>query len=114
MEPYPKAYLYKRIVQAKLFMDDHFTEHIDLAAICWEASFSKFHFTRLFREVYGVGFESIPTFSNAFRKQVGKTPAAYRKAREERLQSMKEEPMDHIPNCYAVWLGWQIEDRNPE
>ena len=52
-EPYPKAYLYRRIVQAKLFIDQHFREKINLDEIAGEASFSRFHFIRLFRQAYG-------------------------------------------------------------
>lgn len=51
-EPFPKIYLYRRIVKAKLFIDQHFAEKIDLDNIADEAYFSKFHFLRLFREVY--------------------------------------------------------------
>jgi len=50
---YPKIYLYKRIVQAKLFIDEHFGESIDLDNISDEACFSKFHFIRLFKSIYG-------------------------------------------------------------
>lgn len=50
---YPKVYLYKRIVQAKLFMDAHFEEKIHLHDIADEAYFSKYHFIRLFKSVYG-------------------------------------------------------------
>ncbi len=50
---YPKIYLYKRIVQAKLFIDGHFDKQIDLDNIADEALFSKFHFIRLFRDIYG-------------------------------------------------------------
>jgi AraC-like DNA-binding protein len=50
---YPKAYLYRRIVQAKLFIDKHFREKINLDEIAEEASFSRFHFIRLFKEAYG-------------------------------------------------------------
>src|ERR1044072_5307668 len=49
---YPKAYLYRRIVQAKLFIDKHFREKINLDEIAEEASFSRFHFIRLFKEAY--------------------------------------------------------------
>ena len=50
---YPKVYLYKRIVAAKLFMDHHFSGPIDLDNIADEAHFSKFHFIRLFKMMYG-------------------------------------------------------------
>jgi len=50
---YPKIYLYKRIVQAKLFIDAHFDENINLDLIADEAFFSKFHFVRLFKNIYG-------------------------------------------------------------
>ena len=53
MADYPKAYLYRRIVQAKLFIDKHFREKINLDEIAEEASFSRFHFIRLFRQAYG-------------------------------------------------------------
>jgi len=53
LEQYQKIYLYKRIVQAKLFIDNHYAEKIDLNNISDEACFSKFHFIRLFRNIYG-------------------------------------------------------------
>ena len=52
MEQYPKIYLYRRIVQAKLFIDEHFGDSIDLDIIADEAFFSKFHFIRLFKTIY--------------------------------------------------------------
>jgi AraC-like DNA-binding protein len=143
MDAYPKAYLYRRIVQAKLFMDAHYAEPIDVDQISGEAAFSKFHFIRLFKEVYGVapraylsnlrldqakqlldegttvtdacyavGFESITTFSRAFKRRAGIAPSAYRQERAERERHIAEKPMEHIPNCYAQWLGWaQMRNR---
>ncbi|AYL96183.1 helix-turn-helix domain-containing protein [Mucilaginibacter celer] len=49
----PKIYLYRRLVQAKLFIDSNYHEAIDLDAIADEAYFSKFHFIRLFKGIYG-------------------------------------------------------------
>lgn len=49
---YPKMYLYRRLVQAKLFIDRHYAEAIDLDLIADEASFSKFHFIKLFKGTY--------------------------------------------------------------
>ncbi|HEY0977043.1 MAG TPA: AraC family transcriptional regulator [Flavobacteriales bacterium] len=142
MEPYPKAYLYKRIVQAKLLMDERFSEPIDGELICGEAAFSQSHFIRLFKQVYGVvprvylsnlrlerakqlleqgmgvtdacssvGFRSLPTFSRAFKRYTGSAPTVFQQVRAERAKHIVEQPMDHIPSCYAQWLGWpQIRD----
>ena len=52
-ENYPKIYLYKRIVQAKLFIDAHFCDNIDLDNIADTAYFSKFHLSRLYKTIYG-------------------------------------------------------------
>ena len=49
---YPKVYFYRRLVQAKLFIDNHFNEPINLDAIADEAWFSKFHFIRIFKATY--------------------------------------------------------------
>lgn len=49
----PKMYMYKRIVEAKLFIDKHYSEKIDLNNISNQASFSKYHFLRLFKEAFG-------------------------------------------------------------
>jgi AraC-like DNA-binding protein len=51
-ELYPKIYLYRRLVQAKLFIDIHYGEDIDLDNIADEAYFSKFHFIREFKKIY--------------------------------------------------------------
>jgi AraC-like DNA-binding protein len=51
-EQYPKIYLYRRLVQAKLFIDAHYADRIDLGNIADEAYFSKFHFIRRFKNIY--------------------------------------------------------------
>jgi AraC-like DNA-binding protein len=51
-QQYPKLYFYRRIVQAKLFIDQHYAENVDLNNIADEAYYSKFHFSRKFKEVY--------------------------------------------------------------
>ena len=52
-DSYPKVYLYRRIVQAKLFIDLHYANNLNLGNIADEAFFSKFHFIRLFKKIYG-------------------------------------------------------------
>jgi len=82
---YPKIYLYKRIVQAKLFMDDNYAETIDLNNIADEAYFSKFHFIRLFTKVYG------------------KTPHQYLiNVRIEKTKQLLQANMPVSKVCYAV------------
>jgi len=49
---YPEVYLYRRLLQAKLFIDVHFHEPINLDSIADEAYFSKFHFIRIFKKIY--------------------------------------------------------------
>ena len=53
MEQYPRQYLYHRAVRAKIFIDSNFATDIDLNKIADEACFSKFHFVRLFKSIYG-------------------------------------------------------------
>lgn len=136
MDPYPKAYLYRRIAQAKRFIDARYTEAIDDDLISGKAAFSKSHFIRLFKQAYGypprvylsnlrldraqllldegstvadacyaVGFQSLPTFSRAFKARTGRSPAVYRQERIALLQSQAAQPLDHIPTCYAHWIG---------
>src|SRR5690348_9471033 len=44
--------VYKRIVTAKCFIDENFSEDLDLEQISQKAFLSRFHFHRLFRQVY--------------------------------------------------------------
>jgi AraC-like DNA-binding protein len=46
------ADVYKKIVDAKVFIDEHFDAPIDLDAIAGEACLSRYHFHRLFRRIY--------------------------------------------------------------
>lgn len=45
--------MYKRIVEAKLYIDAHYAEKINLDNISDQASFSKYHFLRLFKNAFG-------------------------------------------------------------
>jgi AraC-like DNA-binding protein len=53
IEEFPKLYLYRRLVQAKIHIDQQYVNNINLKAIADEAFFSKFHFIRLFKTIYG-------------------------------------------------------------
>jgi AraC-like DNA-binding protein len=44
--------LYQRIVSAKAYIDENFTEPIDLKQISQRALLSRFHFHRLFTRIY--------------------------------------------------------------
>jgi len=44
--------IYQRIVAAKVFIDDNYQESIDLEQISKQAFLSRFHFHRLFKQVY--------------------------------------------------------------
>ena len=48
-EQYPKVYLYKRIVQAKVFIDTNYADNIDLDNISDEAYFFKIPFHQAFQ-----------------------------------------------------------------
>jgi len=137
MEFYPKVYLYRRIVKAKLFIDSNYADAIDLNHIADEAFFSKFHFIRLFKKTYGktphqyltwvrieksklllkdeitvsevcysVGFDSISSFTGLFKRVVGQTPSAYQQSCIIKQLEIKNEPLKHIPNCFAEMHGW--------
>ncbi len=44
--------IYTRIVSAKIFIDDHFEQPINLEQISRQAYLSKFHFHRIFKTIY--------------------------------------------------------------
>jgi AraC-like DNA-binding protein len=44
--------IYQRVVTAKLFIDDNYSEPIDLKEISARAYLSRFHFHRLFTRIY--------------------------------------------------------------
>jgi AraC-like DNA-binding protein len=46
--------IYKRIVAAKIFMDENYHGQIDLEMVSKRAYLSRFHFHRLFRQVYKI------------------------------------------------------------
>lgn len=48
------AEIYQRIVTAKIYIDEHFQETIDLEQISQKAFFSRFHFHRIFTTVYKI------------------------------------------------------------
>ncbi len=82
---YPRAYVYRRIVSAKLFIDEHFGEKIDLDNISDEAFFSKFHFIRIFTNCYN------------------KTPHQYLSfVRIEKAKLLLKTGMPAALACYAV------------
>ena len=77
--------MYRRIVQAKLFIDANYSENIDLQNVSSEAAFSKFHFLRLFKDIYGL------------------TPYLYLK--QVRIEKAKEFLAENIPVnevCYRI------------
>lgn len=50
---YPKDYLVLRVIEAKHFIENQFSNPLDLQQMAQEACLSKFHFLRLFKSCYG-------------------------------------------------------------
>lgn len=134
----PKVYLYRRVVRAKLYIDDHYAMPLDLDAIADEAALSKFHFLRLFKMMVGrtphqylmhvrlekacdklrrgdlvsttcihVGFESLTSFASLFKKKYGLSPSNWQRNVLDRMHSIKNQPLHHIPECFATAQGWK-------
>jgi AraC-like DNA-binding protein len=53
-ECYADEYLYRQILNAKKYIAKNFADNIPLDKIAGEACFSKYHFIRVFKAVYGV------------------------------------------------------------
>ena len=84
-ELYPKQYLYRRIVQSKLYIDNSYAENIDVDCISDQAYFSKFHFIRLFKSIYG------------------KTPHQYLShVRIEKAKQLLKDEISVTEVCFAV------------
>lgn len=124
--------IYQRIVAAKVFIDENYHEAIDLDQISQQAFLSRFHFHRIFTQVYkktphqyltqtrleaakillakegisitdvcnSIGFESLSSFSNLFRKQSGYSPQYYRNIAWLKKRLAKEQPKRFIPHCF--------------
>jgi AraC-like DNA-binding protein len=81
----PKLDFYRRIVQAKLFIDRNYAQRIDAGEIADEACYSKFHFIRTFKTVYG------------------RTPHQYlTHVRLEKAKTMLENGVSVTEACFAV------------
>lgn len=110
-------YRYIQIRQSKAFMENYFSERIELKKIAASACMSQFHYIRSFKQVYGVtpreylrdirinkakeflksgmtttqvcvevGYNSLPTFSGAFKKGTGYSPKAYQEMNKSNLE----------------------------
>ena len=115
-EVYQPEYYYVQIRQSKAFMEQHLSEKIELDELAATAFMSRFHYIRIFKQVYGltpreylkdlrihkaktllkqglsvtqtcfeVGYESLPTFSRAFKKGTGHSPKAYQELNKSNL-----------------------------
>lgn len=102
-------YQYVLIRQSRAFIEKYHAEKIELEAMAAAAFMSRFHYIRIFQQVYGVtprqylrdlrierakqllrqgqsvtqvchavGYESLPTFSRAFKRGTGYSPQAWR------------------------------------
>ena len=116
-EHYLPEYYYVQVRQSKSFMEKCLSEKIELERIASTAFMSRFHYTRIFKRVYGlsprqylrdlrinkgkellkqglnisqvcfeVGYDSLPTFCNAFKKATGYSPREYQCLNKSNLE----------------------------
>ncbi len=129
---YPGQYIFRQMVKAKLYIDANYSTRISLDHMAREAHFSKFHFIRLFREIYcktpnqylshvriekakellkygartatvchAVGYESLSSFKELFKKKTSFTPAEFREKHRVRQEEVKLTPSKFLPHCFT-------------
>ena len=54
---------------------------------------------------YSVGFESISSFTELFKRMVGYTPSDFQIQHEQVLAELQKIPLKFIPNCFAEKLA---------
>lgn len=81
----PPDYIFRQMIQAKEFIEDNCTGEICLDKIAREGNFSKFHFIRVFKTIYG------------------KTPHQYLiDARIEKAKKLLKRRISVTETCFAV------------
>lgn len=116
-EHYLPAYYYIQVRQSKAFMERYLSDKIVLEKIASTAFMSRFHYSRVFKQVYGrsprqylkdlrinkgkellnhglnisqvcvdVGYNSLPTFCNAFKKATGYSPREYQNLNKSNVE----------------------------
>lgn len=109
-EHYLPEYYYVQVRQSKAFMEKYLAEKVELKELASTAFMSRFHYTRIFKRVYGlsprqylqdlrinkgkellkqglnisqvcfeVGYDSLPTFCNIFKKATSYSPREYQR-----------------------------------
>ena len=61
----------------------------------------------LVTEVCGeVGFDSITSFTDLFKRRVGETPSTYQSRQQALRKDIAKTPLKYIPNCFVTQYGW--------
>jgi AraC-like DNA-binding protein len=112
-----QKYHYIQVRQSKAFIKKYYSERIELEKMAAAAFMSRFHYIRIFQQIYGmtprqylrdlriskakellqkglpvaqvcfdVGYESLPTFSNTFKRGTGYSPTEYQKMNNRNLE----------------------------
>src|SRR5580693_962246 len=104
-EALPKLDLYRRIVQAKLFIDSNYgkTPHQYLTAVRVEKAKELLEQGASVTEAcFAVGFDSLGSFTGLFKRRAGLNPSEYQRQKLERQAEIKKEPLRFIPGCFAA------------
>lgn len=53
-----------------------------------------------------IGFESLFSFTNLFKRMTGVSPAAYQSSRRTLAAGIAADPLRFVPCCFAAAAGW--------
>lgn len=56
---------------------------------------------------FSIGYDSISSFYGLFKNEFGSPPKEYQKECLEKANSIKNKPLNYVPNCFAENLGWK-------
>src|ERR1700761_4359730 len=113
------ADVYKKIISAKVYIDQHFQEPVDLDRLSREACLSRFHFHRLFTRIYRLTPHQYLTrkrLEHARRSLTGKQGTIIEICNEVGFESIGsfstlfKKEIGHPPANYRL-LAWQKQEQ---